>query len=168
MLDPLKISEKVGKTVKTPTDSVTDLKETLKCAVPNLSANQDFLLPHDSKEINVAVRNGTLSIALTANLEECNSYLTGVWIHIKENLTNVQHSQSLFNRHIPRKCFTVNSTYLSVQLPSKSSDESCNFAMGDLIDCRIYSLKLAIDYRTLKGVTLNAYFVVPPKVLSIL
>lgn len=127
--------------------------------------------PNNSSVIAASITsNDSLEIIWPVLSKECLKYSSGVWIRVYQIGYELKSPVETF-LSVPHKCVKKNSqnTY-SIVLPPPSSisgkKDACFFTLArNLTQCRSYAVEVIPNFQTLRGKTLRAEIVIPPKVL---
>ena len=125
-------------------------------------------------------QDSLLELEWSLPLDECHEYNSGVWLRITDKSTPIISSSKqqlqILNENIPEDCLTRNADSTSSSSyvinygndsTSNNGDDSCHHLVltRQLEECKVYSVELLPEYRSLSGQIQLTHIIMPIQVL---
>lgn len=161
-------------------DSADFLRESIKCAIPELldigfkNSNEFEKLPNATLE-----EDNSLIVQWEWSSNKCFKYMNAIWVRVFDSEMNNSESGrdadaerrelNLLNEPytlLPKACInkSSNSNMLSLALKSSQTENRCSFPLKKLTECKIYTIELVPSYSSLKGKAWKTDITIPPSV----
>ena len=110
-----------------------------------------------------ATLNQNKTLTIQFELKNCQTYWVAVWIGISLRSEQVNRESGNILK-IPKECMTKSENVFSLTLPSTDESSSCTFPLVELMECKVYTVKIIPVYLTLQGQPSSVEITVPPEV----